>query len=236
MWRSFRIVPLHKVIIISQSLGLLLHFIQPICGLWCEVVRSATTLCPLFLSGKQHSMLTLTCSHWWTAGLRHYSMESKRQRMRDFYSLVCVQVYVLSKPWFPVWFVYYSQFYISHWVKSSFSFLIPQSSYLKSWEEAGDCGLIRPAWVEQLFCWFAFRFSAIIFLLCLKQKRSTFFCCKNAAHSLVAAYKRTLTLRVLDILSNKVAFEDSTFGLSKFWWCLLQFSFVVPFLLLTNMN
>lgn len=68
-WRFLRIVSLHKVIIIRQSLERLFHFNQPICGLWCEVVlRSVCTLFLLVLSvtgpGTLYSTAADCCCYW----------------------------------------------------------------------------------------------------------------------------------------------------------------------------
>lgn len=68
-------VPLHKVFIISQSVGLA----SPLksVGLWCEVVRSAITLRPLFLSGTT-TQRAARRSRWWREKLQTEGEKEKR--------------------------------------------------------------------------------------------------------------------------------------------------------------
>lgn len=74
---SSRTVPLHKVFIIVGLASPLKSV-----GLWCEVVRSAITLRPLFLSGTTTQRASRR-SRWWREKLQNEGEKEKRQRMRE---------------------------------------------------------------------------------------------------------------------------------------------------------
>lgn len=129
--RSSRIAPFHKVIIISQSLELPLHFSQPIWGL-CDVKwLDQPPLSVLLLSGKQHNMPSLM--KWETT-----------VRGRGWRRLLSL------KPLLPVWFIVYYTASCTFPIKFKALSVSSLLNLLTSDHERRQVtvALFMPAWVE----------------------------------------------------------------------------------------